>query len=156
VIHTNGVCNEESWSLINSAFSGTARCCSRGAAANEDPSDRISRGRAIQFLSPPCRRIRLALRELGYVEGQNTAIEYYHYAEGKPDRNQEPIYCTLVLDLRRRHVGWCCTGWLLRQRRAFHLSSDLFVAFFAVRSMEVLVIGCPIKSYGENQIRSIQ
>ena len=23
----------------------------------------------------PCRRIRLALRELGYVEGQNTAIE---------------------------------------------------------------------------------
>jgi putative ABC transport system substrate-binding protein len=29
--------------------------------------------------------IRLALRELGYIEGQNTAIEY-RYAEGKLDR----------------------------------------------------------------------
>ena len=29
--------------------------------------------------------IRLALRELGYIEGQNIAIEY-RYAEGKLDR----------------------------------------------------------------------
>ena len=29
--------------------------------------------------------IRLALRELGYIEGQNIAIEY-RYAEGKRDR----------------------------------------------------------------------
>ncbi len=29
--------------------------------------------------------IRLALRELGYIEGQNIAIEY-RYAEGKVDR----------------------------------------------------------------------
>src|SRR5262245_56385309 len=29
--------------------------------------------------------IRLALRELGYIEGQNIAIEY-RYAGGKPDR----------------------------------------------------------------------
>src|SRR5256885_10726746 len=29
--------------------------------------------------------IRLALRELGYIEGQNIATEY-RYAEGKPDR----------------------------------------------------------------------
>ena len=28
--------------------------------------------------------IRLALRELGYIEGQNIAIEY-RYAEGRPD-----------------------------------------------------------------------
>jgi putative ABC transport system substrate-binding protein len=32
--------------------------------------------------------IRLALRELGYVEGQNLAFEY-RYAEGKPDRYPE-------------------------------------------------------------------
>jgi putative tryptophan/tyrosine transport system substrate-binding protein len=31
---------------------------------------------------------RLALRELGYIEGQNIAIEY-RYAEGKRDRNPE-------------------------------------------------------------------
>jgi hypothetical protein len=32
--------------------------------------------------------IRLALRELGYAEGQNIAIEY-RYAEGKDDRSSE-------------------------------------------------------------------
>jgi putative ABC transport system substrate-binding protein len=32
--------------------------------------------------------IRLALRELGYIEGQNIAFEY-RYAEGKPDRQAE-------------------------------------------------------------------
>jgi putative ABC transport system substrate-binding protein len=32
--------------------------------------------------------IRLALRELGYIEGQNIAIEY-RYAEGKLDRLRE-------------------------------------------------------------------
>src|SRR6478672_10531169 len=32
--------------------------------------------------------IRLALRELGYIEGQNITIEY-RYTEGKPDRAAE-------------------------------------------------------------------
>ena len=32
--------------------------------------------------------IRLALRELGYIEGQNIATEY-RYAEGKTDRDSE-------------------------------------------------------------------
>ena len=32
-----------------------------------------------------CEAIRLALRELGYIEGQNIAIDY-RYMEGKPDR----------------------------------------------------------------------
>ena len=34
------------------------------------------------------RQFELALRELGYIEGQNIAIEY-RYAEGKPDRRPE-------------------------------------------------------------------
>ena len=38
--------------------------------------------------------IRLALRELGYIEGQNIAIEY-RYAEGKRDRSLSlrPSWC---------------------------------------------------------------
>jgi len=35
--------------------------------------------------SPRSEGIRLALRELGYIEGQNIAIEY-RYAEERPDR----------------------------------------------------------------------
>src|SRR4029434_9411309 len=38
--------------------------------------------------SPRADGIRLALRELGYIEGQNIAIEY-RYAEGKNDRLPE-------------------------------------------------------------------
>jgi hypothetical protein len=38
--------------------------------------------------SPRSEAIRVALREVGYVEGQNIAIEY-RYAEGKPDRFPE-------------------------------------------------------------------
>ena len=38
--------------------------------------------------SPRAEAIRLALRELGYIEGQNIAIEY-RYAEGKPERDPE-------------------------------------------------------------------
>ena len=42
--------------------------------------------------------IRLALRELGYIEGQNIATEY-RYAEGKPDR-----YPVLAAELVRLKV----------------------------------------------------
>jgi len=38
--------------------------------------------------SPRAEGIRLALRELGYIEGQNIAIEY-RYAEGRPERAPE-------------------------------------------------------------------
>jgi len=43
----------------------------------------------MQLLTAPrAEGIRLALRELGYIEGQNIAIEY-RYAEGRPDRAPE-------------------------------------------------------------------
>jgi putative ABC transport system substrate-binding protein len=42
--------------------------------------------------------IRLALRDLGYIEGQNIAIEY-RYAEGKRDR-----YADLAAELVRLKV----------------------------------------------------
>ena len=48
--------------------------------------------------STPVEAIRLALRELGYIEGQNIAFEY-RYAEGKPDR-----YPELAAELERLKV----------------------------------------------------
>ena len=46
-----------------------------GYLSTSDPAGESARSEAI----------RLALRELGYIEGQNIAIEY-RYAEGKRDR----------------------------------------------------------------------
>ena len=46
-----------------------------GYLSTSDPASESARSEAI----------RLALRELGYIEGQNIAIEY-RYAEGKRDR----------------------------------------------------------------------
>jgi len=46
-----------------------------GYLSNSDPATESTRADAI----------RLALRDLGYIEGQNIAIEY-RYSEGKPDR----------------------------------------------------------------------
>ena len=57
----------------------------RGAAAEESPTDRVSIGARPATESTRSEAIRLALRELGYIEGQNIAIEY-RYAEGKRDR----------------------------------------------------------------------
>ena len=64
-----------------------------GAVAEAQQPKKVPR---IGYLSPvdPAREstrseaIRLALRELGYIEGQNIAIEY-RYAEGKRDRLPE-------------------------------------------------------------------
>ena len=60
----------------------------RRAAAEESPSDRVSIGGRPTSESTRAEAIRLALRELGYIEGQNIAIEY-RYAEGKLDRFSE-------------------------------------------------------------------
>ncbi len=60
----------------------------RGAAADESPADRVSSRRDPAPESARSEAIRLALRELGYIEGQNIAIEY-RYAEGNPDRLPE-------------------------------------------------------------------
>ena len=49
-----------------------------GYLSPADPASESARAEAI----------RLALRELGYIEGQNIAIEY-RYAEGKRDRDPE-------------------------------------------------------------------
>src|SRR5574341_382571 len=49
-----------------------------GYLSNSDPARESTRSEAI----------RLALRKLGYIEGQNIAIEY-RYAEGKIDRLPE-------------------------------------------------------------------
>jgi putative tryptophan/tyrosine transport system substrate-binding protein len=49
-----------------------------GYLSNTDPATEFTRSEAI----------RLALRERGYIEGQNIATEY-RYAEGKPDRQSE-------------------------------------------------------------------
>src|SRR5947208_13455321 len=64
-----------------------------GATAEAQQSKKVPR---IGYLAPGdaasdsarAEGIRLALRELGYMEGQNIATEY-RYAEGKPDRLAE-------------------------------------------------------------------
>ena len=86
----NEVRNEEGCGAINPCCSGIACCCghSRGAAAEEGPSDRVSIVADPASESARSEAIRLALRELGYIEGQNIAIEY-RYAEGKRDRLPE-------------------------------------------------------------------
>ena len=74
-----------SYLFIDNCFADN--CLHRGgAAAEENPSDRVSIVEATAASdSTRIEAIRLALRELGYIEGQNIAIEY-RYAEGKRDR----------------------------------------------------------------------
>jgi hypothetical protein len=76
---------------INPDCSGIACCCdhSRGTAAEESPSDKVSPSDAATD-STRIEAIQLALRELGYVEGQNIAFEC-RYTEGK--RGRESAAC---------------------------------------------------------------
>ena len=57
----------------------------RGAAADENPSDRIPNASSPAAIAARIEAFRQGLRELGYVEGKNIVIEY-RYAEGKRSR----------------------------------------------------------------------
>ena len=63
------------------------RSC-RGAAAEENPANRIPIGSDSNRDSSRFEQIRAALRDIGYIEGQNIAFER-RYAEGKRDQNPQ-------------------------------------------------------------------
>ena len=97
------------------AFAVTLAMC--GAVAQAQQSKKVPR---IGYLSPNdptsdssrSEPIRLALRQLGYIEGQNIAIEY-RYAEGKVDRFPE-----LAAELVRLKVDIIVVGGGTRMVRA--------------------------------------
>ena len=115
------MCNEESWCLINPGCSGAACCCSdsRGAAANENPSDRIPKCCSPSTDSARIEAFRQGLRELGYVEGKNIVIEW-RYAEGKPDRLP-----ALAAELVRLKVDVIVTGGPVATRAAKEATSTI-------------------------------
>jgi putative tryptophan/tyrosine transport system substrate-binding protein len=86
----NAVCNEESGRILSPVCIGTACCCSYRRTQQTKKVPRIG------YLSPldaasdstQSEAFRLALRELGYIEGQNIATEY-RYAEGKRGQLRE-------------------------------------------------------------------
>jgi putative tryptophan/tyrosine transport system substrate-binding protein len=72
--------------------------------------------------------IRLALRELGYIEGQNVAIEY-RYAEGKRDR-----YPELAAELVRLNVDIIVVGGDLVIRAAKNATKTIPIVMLGVGS----------------------
>ena len=71
-----------------------------GYLSNSDPATESAHSEAI----------RLGLRELGYIEGQNIAIEY-RYSEGKPDRppSSPPNWC-----VSKWMASWCQAGTVVQ------------------------------------------
>ena len=86
----NEVRNEESFGAINPGCNDAACCWSDGSGQQPKKVSRIGYLSPVDAVTDSARveGIRLALRELGYIEGQNIAIEY-RYAEGKRDRAPE-------------------------------------------------------------------
>jgi ABC-type uncharacterized transport system substrate-binding protein len=81
------------WSVVSKAVIGLALCAMLFALCSSAEAQQPKKVPRIGYLvggdptsdSARSEGIRLALRELGYIEGQNIAIEY-RYAEGKSDR----------------------------------------------------------------------
>ena len=81
------------WSVVSKAVIGLALCAMLFALSYSASAQQPKKVPRIGYLSSSdpasestrSEAIRLALRELGYIEGQNIAIEY-RYAEGKRDR----------------------------------------------------------------------
>ena len=74
-------------------FRSRCRIRGGGAVAEAQQPKKVPRIGYLSAVDPAtestrAEAIRLALRELGYIEGQNIAIEY-RYAEGKRDRYPE-------------------------------------------------------------------
>jgi ABC-type uncharacterized transport system substrate-binding protein len=106
-----------SWSVASRTIIGSALCAMLFAVdvSAEAQQRMIPR---IGYLSSTDRAgestraegIRLALRELGYIEGQNIAIEY-RYAEGKRDRAPDlaaelvRLKVDIIVGYGREHAG---------------------------------------------------
>ena len=109
----NEVRNEEGCGAINFGRRDAACCWVVAEAQQPKKVTRIGYLSAADPANDSARAeaIRLALRELGYVEGQNIAIEY-RYAEGKRDRLPE-----LAAELVRLKVDIIVAAggdWLIR------------------------------------------
>ena len=91
----------------------------RGAAAEEDPADRVSTGQSPSTGSVRIDPFRQGLRELGYVEGKNIVIEY-RYAEGKLDRLP-----ALAAELARLKVDIIVTTGRIPTRAAKEATSTI-------------------------------
>jgi ABC-type uncharacterized transport system substrate-binding protein len=84
------------WSVVSKAVIGLALCAMLFAPSFSVEAQQPKKVPRIGYLaadnaateSARAEGIRLALRELGYIEGQNIAIEY-RYAEGKLERFPE-------------------------------------------------------------------
>ena len=83
----NPKCGPRQWARLFAIFVALAVCGARAAAQQPKKVPRLGYLSPVDPASDSARAegIRLALREHGYIEGQNIAIEY-RYAEGRPDR----------------------------------------------------------------------
>jgi len=101
-----------------------------GYLSSSDPADESSQSEAI----------RLALRELGYIEGQNIAIEY-RYAEGKRDR-----FAELVAELVRLKVDIIVVSGGGRTIRA---------AKNATKTIPIVMVGSGVDPVEEGLVESL-